>query len=121
MRTPENHVNKSSFLVFTQHKYIMVPTDSIALFYIKYTSSMIVCFDRQEYGVDYSLDHLQHHLPEQQFFRLNRQVLVSFKAIKEVEHYFARKLCVQLRIPFPEKLLVPREKASAFLRWLENR
>ena len=121
MRTIEKHVSKSSFLVFTQHKYIMVPTDTIALFYIKYTASMIVCFDRREYGVGYSLDNLQRNLPEEQFFRLNRQVLVSFQAVKEVEHYFARKLCVELKIPFTEKLLVPREKASAFLRWLENR
>jgi DNA-binding LytR/AlgR family response regulator len=121
MQTPEKQLNKSSFLVFTQHKYITVPTDTIALFYIKYTTSLIVCFDRQEYGVDYSLDTLQQTLPEQQFFRVNRQFLVNFRAVKEVEHYFARKLCVQLKIPFTQKLLVPRERASAFLRWLDNR
>lgn len=121
MRTRELSTGKTSFLVFTQNKYLTVATDSIALFYIRYASSTIVCFDRQEYSVDYSLDRIQNHLSEVQFFRLNRQFLVNFQAVKEVEHYFARKLFVRLRIPFSEKLLVPREKASAFLRWLENR
>jgi DNA-binding LytR/AlgR family response regulator len=121
MGTRESTIGKTSFLVFTQNKYFTVATDSIALFYIRYASSMMVCFDRQEYSVNYSLDHIQNDLPEEQFFRVNRQFLVSFRAVKEVEHYFARKLRVQLKIPFAEKLLVPREKASAFLRWLDNR
>ncbi|HEY4335353.1 MAG TPA: LytTR family DNA-binding domain-containing protein [Puia sp.] len=121
MRTRESTIGKTSFLVFTQNRYVTVATASIALFYIRHTSSSILCFDRHEYFVDYSLDHLQDHLSEQQFFRVNRQYLVNFTAVKEVEHYFARKLQVKLAVPLTENLLVPREKASAFLRWLGNR
>lgn len=121
MRTAERTIGKSSFLVFTQNKYVTVPTEAIALFYIRFASSMMLCFDRHEYSVNYSLDHLQHSLSKEQFFRLNRQFLVNFHAVKEVEHYFCRKLRVTPTIPFPENLLVPREKASTFLRWLENR
>jgi DNA-binding LytR/AlgR family response regulator len=121
MRTRECTTVKTSFLVFTQNKYLTVSTDSIALFYTRYTSSKMLCFDRHEYFVKDSLDHLQDRLPERQFFRVNRQYLVNFTAIKEVEHYFARKLWVKLMVPLTENLLVPREKASAFLRWLENR
>jgi hypothetical protein len=41
--------------------------------------------------------------------------------VKEVEYYFARKLLVHLTVQIEEKLLVPREKVSSFLDWLENR
>ena len=82
---------------------------------------MIVTFDRNEYSVNYSLEQIQHLLPDQQFFRLNRQYLINFNAIKEVEHYFARKLLVKPAIPFTGKLLVSREKARSFLSWLESR
>jgi len=112
---------KKSFLVFKHNKYFTVPTENIAFFYVKYESSIIMSFDRQEYPVNQSLEQIQNLLPEKQFFRLNRQYLINFKAIKEVEHYFARKLLVNLVVPAPEKLLVSKEKVTSFLHWLENR
>jgi len=60
-------------------------------------------------------------LPDLDFFRLNRQYLINFNAIKEVEHYFARKLFVKLAVPVAEKLLVSKEKSTLFLKWLEER
>jgi DNA-binding LytR/AlgR family response regulator len=112
---------KKSFLVFKNNKYITVPTENVAFFYVKYESSMIMCFDRQEYFVNHSLENIQNLLTDKQFFRLNRQYLINFQAVKEVEHYFARKLLVNLSVPVPEKLLVPKEKVSQFLHWLDNR
>ena len=112
---------KTSFLVFKQNRYITVPTEKIAFFYVKYESSVIVCFDRQEYFVDHSLEQIQSLVTDKRFFRVNRQYLINFHAVKEVEHYFARKLLVNLTVTAPDKLLVPREKVSAFLQWLENR
>lgn len=112
---------KKSFLVFKQNKYITVPTENIAFFYIRYDSPIIVCFDKQEYFVNYSLEQIQSLLGAKEFFRLNRQYLINFNAVKEVEHYFARKLLVNLTIPAKEKLLVSKEKVSSFLHWLDNR
>lgn len=112
---------KKSFLVFKNNKYINVLTENIAFFYVNYESSVIMCFDKQEYFVNYSLEQIQGLLPEKQFFRLNRQYLVSFHAIKEVEHYFARKLLVNLSVPTKDKLLVSKEKVRQFLSWLDDR
>lgn len=112
---------KKSFLVFRNNKYTTIQTDVIAYFYIKYESSTIMTFKGEEYPVTQSLDQVQELLSPKQFFRLNRQYLINFSAVKEVEHYFARKLLVKLVIPSPEKLLVRKEKASSFLDWLENR
>ena len=112
---------KKSFLVFKNNKYINVLTENIALFYVRYESSVIRCFDNQEYFVNHSLEQIQNLLPEKQFFRLNRQYLINFKAVKEVEHYFARKLLVNLVVPVKEKLLVSKEKVTSFFHWLDNR
>lgn len=112
---------KKSFLVFKHNKYFTVPTEAIAFFHVKYATTMIMSFDRQEYSVNQSLEQIQTLVTEKQFFRLNRQYLINFSAIKEVEHYFARKLLVILTVPVPEKLLVSKEKVSSFLEWLENR
>jgi two-component system response regulator LytT len=112
---------KTSFLVFKDNKYTTVRTENIAYFYVKYDSTIIVCFDKREYCVNYSLENVQKLVTEKQFFRLNRQYLINFQAVKEAELYFARKLLVTLVIAVVEKLLVPRDKASQFLAWMENR
>jgi len=112
---------KKSFLVFKSNKYVIVPTENIAFFYIKYESPVIMSFDRQEYFVNYSLEQIQNLLPEKQFYRLNRQYLINFNAVKEVEHYFARKLLVNPVIPMKDKLIVSKEKVTEFLHWLDNR
>lgn len=112
---------KKSFLVFKNNKYLNVATDNIALFYIRYESAMIMCFDSKEYFVNYSLDQIKRMLPETLFFRLNRQCLINFNAIREVEHYFARKLLVNPAIPLKDKLIVSKEKVADFLHWLDNR
>jgi LytTr DNA-binding domain len=52
---------------------------------------------------------------------LNRQYLINFNAVKEVEHYFSRKLLVNPVIPTKDKLVVSKEKVTEFLRWLDNR
>jgi two-component system response regulator LytT len=114
-------VGKKSFLVFKNNKYINVLTENIAFFYVKYESSVIMCFDRQEYFVNHSLEQIQNLLTEKQFFRLNRQYLINFNAVKEVEHYFARKLLVNLKVPAKDKLLVSKEKVRQFLNWLDDR
>jgi two-component system response regulator LytT len=132
MNEPVNPVNatppevmpragKRSFLVFKHNKYITVPTQHIAFFYVKYDSPFIVCKDLREYAVNYSLKQIHNLVTDQQFFRLNKQYLINFDAVKEVEHYFARKLLVKLIVDAPDKLLVAKEKAADFLRWLENR
>ena len=82
---------------------------------------MIMCFDKQEYFVNYSLEQIQNLLPKNQFYRLNRQYLINFAAVKDVEYYFARKLLVNPVIQVKDKLLVSKEKVTEFLDWLDNR
>ncbi len=112
---------KKSFLVFSSNKYITIPTENIAFFYIRNELPFIMTFENQDYPIAQSLDEVTRLLSAKQFFRVNRQYLVNFKAVKEVEHYFARKLLVRLIIPSSEKILIGKDKVTAFLGWLESR
>ncbi|MBC7846365.1 MAG: response regulator transcription factor [Flavobacterium sp.] len=114
-------VGKKSFLVFKHNKYVTVPTDAIAYFCIKHEMVHIVCLDKQEYPINQSLEQIFSLLSPSMFYRLNRQYIINFNAIKEIEPYFARKLYVKLIIPTEERLLVNKEKSSSFLHWMENR
>jgi len=112
---------KKGFLVFKNNKYITIQTDHIAFFYICNEVTTIVTVTREEYGISQSLEELYKVLNPKQFFRINRQYLISYNSVKEVEHYFARKLIVKLHTPAVEQLIVGKEKAVLFLNWLDNR
>ncbi|RAW00497.1 LytR/AlgR family response regulator transcription factor [Pseudochryseolinea flava] len=112
---------KTTFLVFKNQKYTTVQTSNIAFFFIRNESTCIMTFDKQEFVINQSLDQVAGAVSSQQFFRVNRQYLVNFKAIKEIEHYFLRKLLVKLVIETPDKLLINKEKSHSFLSWMEDR
>ncbi|HEY4290898.1 MAG TPA: LytTR family DNA-binding domain-containing protein [Puia sp.] len=112
---------KNSFLVFKHQKYTTVPTENIAFFYIHNGLTSIVSFDKQRFDLSQSLDQIESLVSAKQFFRVNRQYLVNFKGIKQVEPYFLRKLLVTLTVETPEKLLVNKEKSHGFLSWMEDR
>ena len=112
---------KESFLVFKDNKYSTVQTEQIAFIYIRHDTTTIMTFQGQPYPLTQSLETVQEQLSPKQFYRLNRQYLVNFKAIKEVEHYSARKLFVKLVLPTPDELLIGKEKTTAFLEWMGER
>lgn len=113
--------SKQSFLVFNKGKYVTVPVGDVAYIYIRNEQTTLVTFDQHSFVIDQSLEETTEQLDGKDFFKLNRQYLLSFKAIKEVEHYFGRKLLIKLTIPTDDKLLVGKDKTTAFLHWLDNR
>ena len=112
---------KKSFLVFKNNKYQPVPTASIAYFYIRNEIAHLVTFDGAEFALTMPLDEIQRLLNPEDYYRLNRQYLVGFAAVKEVEHYFSRKLLLKLTLPTAEDLIVGKDKSTSFFNWLNNR
>lgn len=112
---------KSSFLVFKNQKYTTIATESVAYFYIHNEITHLVTFDKDQFQLSQSLGQVAEQVSGKQFFRINRQYLVNFKAIKEMEHYFQRKILVKLVTETPEKLLINKEKTHSFFTWLEDR
>jgi two-component system response regulator LytT len=113
--------SKQSFLVFKNGKYTTISVGEIAYFFVRNEQTTLVTFTGEMFMINQSLDETTQQLDSKSFFKLNRQYLIGFKAIKEVEHYFARKLLVKLTVATDEKLLVGKDKTAAFLHWLEER
>ncbi|ANI89275.1 DNA-binding response regulator [Arachidicoccus ginsenosidimutans] len=112
---------KQNFLVFHRNKYIAIALEKIAYFHIKNDVTLIHTFDDDEYVINQSLDAISEQLPQGKFYRLNRQYLISFEAIKEVEPFFSRKLLVHLKVRTEDELLINKNKTTEFLNWLDNR
>ena len=112
---------KSSFLVGHRDKLLPIATQDIAYFYIEHEITFLHTYDGKRYVVNHTLDELEKSLDPRQFYRANRQFLVNFRAVSEVEHYFARKLLLKLNANTKEPVVVSKAKATEFLTWMEQR
>ena len=119
--TVQQHTSKpAAILVYYKDKIVPVRLDSIVLFYIEKETLYLMTFDRQHYYLKKSLEDAEQ-LCGNDFFRVNRQFLVNRKAIKDASHYVARKLSVNLSVPFKEVITISKEKAPQFLAWLSGK
>jgi DNA-binding LytR/AlgR family response regulator len=69
------------------------------------------------YVLENTLDELTSVLNPYEFFRANRQFLISRNSIKEVDFWFNNRLSISLKVPVPEKILVSRIRGSEFRKW----
>ena len=109
----------TSILVYKGDKIIPVNAETISLFYIENEIVYALTSDQKKLDTNYKMDALEQKLYPH-FFRANRQFLVNRTAIKEASQHFHRKLQIHLQFPFPELILVGKEKATQFLNWLTN-
>jgi DNA-binding LytR/AlgR family response regulator len=74
-------------------------------------------YDGKGFVLEHTLDELGSMLNPADFFRANRQFIISKNAIKEVSFWFNSRLSVDLKIPVSEKILVSKVRASEFREW----
>jgi DNA-binding LytR/AlgR family response regulator len=111
---------QKTIIVNVGDKMVPIAIEDILLFHLDNEVVRIYCSDSQKYLVIKRLDDIESILDEKQFFRINRQMIISRKAVKEIEQYFNRKVIVKTTIQIPEKAIVSRLKVSPFLSWLEK-
>lgn len=112
---------KKSFLVFKNNRYATVAVEDIAYFHIKNEIPAIHTFSGEVYFINQSLDLVGTMLAPGQFYRVTRQYLINFSAVSEVEHHFARKLLIHLKVKTPDQIIINKNNTTAFLNWLDNR
>ena len=107
----------TSVLVYHQDKIIPIKLEDIAMFYLENEITHLLTFSGKTFYPNKNLDELERSSGNY-FFRANRQFLVCRKAIIDVSSFFSRKLSLNLNVPFSEKVIVSKGKASQFLSWL---
>lgn len=109
----------TSLLVYYQNKVIPIKLNDVALFYIKNDATLMYTFDLKTYVVNKTLDEIQQ-FDTDLFYRANRQFIINKNAVKEVEHQLARKVSIELNLPFSESITISKEKITSFFEWLTS-
>jgi DNA-binding LytR/AlgR family response regulator len=110
---------RSRFLVQQGGSMLSIAVEDVAYF-SKELVVRLVHKDGGAFTLSQTLDELEDCLNPAQFFRLNRQLLVSFGAIVRAERLFKGKLDVVLQPPLAESAVVSQERAAAFREWLDR-
>jgi two-component system, LytTR family, response regulator LytT len=110
-------VYKSNFLIPYKDKFIPLAIHKIACFYSENKMVKIVTEDNQIYNMDSSLEDIYIQLDPAQFYRANRQYIVSHKDIKDISVWFGSKVSINLNVAVPEKIIVSKARVSEFKTW----
>jgi DNA-binding LytR/AlgR family response regulator len=111
---------KSRFLIRSGDKFISVETSEVAWFNFEDKLTFLYTTKQKRYVLDHTLDELEKLIDPFLFFRLNRQYITSFSAIKSVHNYFNGKLKVYLTPEMENGIVVSKEKAHYLKLWLNR-
>ncbi|MBQ1252996.1 MAG: response regulator transcription factor [Alistipes sp.] len=106
------------FLVHYKDKIIPLAIDDIAFFYTSNEKVSAFTYAGDKYVVDRTLEVLQSTLPGDEFFRANRQFIISRKAVKDIVVWFGSRLALNLIVETPEKIIISKARVPEFKQWL---
>jgi DNA-binding LytR/AlgR family response regulator len=113
---------KTHFLIPAKgDKLIPVQSSDLACFYIDAGMIKAQTFDGKTLRFDNTLDELAEMLDPHDFFRANRQFIVSRKAINDIDLWFNSRLSVNLKVNIPEKILISKARIPEFKNWFGGR
>ncbi|GAB3941488.1 LytTR family DNA-binding domain-containing protein [Spirosoma harenae] len=106
------------FLVKHLQQWVPVEVSDIAYFYSEEGVSLFRTTTNQKFSLDYPLDELENMLDPSLFFRANRQFIVHINTVQQIHPYFNNKLKLTLKPATEEEVLVSRERATDFKKWM---
>ncbi len=113
---------RKRFLTKIGDRYLIKRVEEIVAFYTEDKLTYLVTKEQgRQYLVDYSLNDLDGGLLDPtQFYRINRQYVISIEYILELKNYPNRRLKVETSVPLKSELVVSRDRVSLFKEWLNQ-
>lgn len=115
-----NKQYKSRFLVKMGDTIVSQRTDEVAYFISEDGLVLLVNKTGKRYALDYTLDQVAALVSPEQFFRINRKVLIGIDSIGKVSSYFNSRLKLSIDGLGEEESIISRERVSDFKNWLDK-
>jgi two-component system, LytTR family, response regulator LytT len=111
---------RSRFLVSFRDRLDSIAAQDVAYFYSEQKITHLLTHTGKLYPLGQTMDELEAQLDPRQFFRANRQFIVSIGAIGSIHTHFSGKLKLTLKPEAQDEVMVSREKAGPFKDWLNQ-
>ncbi|MCU0353183.1 MAG: LytTR family transcriptional regulator [Cytophagales bacterium] len=111
---------RKTLIVNSGLRNIPIAVEEVAYVYIDDATVFLNTFSGSKYVINSSLDELAGNLPENTFFRANRQFILHRRACRSYLNDTYGKLKVEVEPALPKDIIVSQQKAPDFKNWLEN-
>ena len=120
-REEEKKVRAAGFTVKLGKQNLLIPLNEISGFYTEDGYTILLNHQNKKFFPDKSLDKIEKQLPEEWFFRLNRQYILHRDAITGFKRSNDGKIDVTIKVleNLPPVVQVSRTKAIAFKKWFQ--
>lgn len=116
LKKPTGYRNR--FLIKQGQKMMSIDISEVAYLFSENKCTFIRTYQNHKYIIDMPLDILENELSPQQFFRANRQYIITSKSVTAIHTWFNQKLKVDLTPATDEAIIISRDKANGFKAWL---
>lgn len=106
------------FLIRYGDHFKLVEPAQIAYIHSLQKNTFLRTREGRDLPLEESLDRLEKQLDPSRFIRLNRQLIVELRSIKELLAYSKSRVKVMLDPPYGEDAIVSSERSAEFKRWL---
>lgn len=109
---------RSHFLVLQEgDKLVPLATRDIACVIIGDGTVSAITKEGKRMTLDHTLEEMEAMLNPEEFFRANRQTILSREGIKEAELWFNNRLLVTLVVKIPEEIIISKARVPEFKSW----
>jgi len=115
-----NKQYKSRFLVKQGQTIETIETSEIHHFETQESLSFLVTSKNKRFAIDYTLEQLEKLILPQDFFRINRKIIIHIKSIEKVSTYFNGRLIIKTNYLADDARIVSRERVNDLKKWLDN-
>ena len=113
---PEKY--KDRFLGNAGSRIFTFKRSEIAYFTIEERATFLRLFDGRHFAVEYSLERLSQLLDPAEFFRVNRTLIISINAIREIHAIAAGKIKIELNPALSQEAYLSADRITEFKNWL---
>ncbi|WP_010520850.1 LytR/AlgR family response regulator transcription factor [Aquimarina agarivorans] len=110
---------KERILTYVRNELLPISITSIAYVYVENTITYIVTKQGKKSTTPDPLDKIYSMLNEKEFFKVNRQFIVSIEAISKITKFENSKLKLQVTPPSELDVIIGKNKVSLFKQWLD--
>lgn len=106
-------------LIRLGQRYKTLVINDIAYIYTRNKMVVARTFAKKDTPLDQNLEQMEEILDPSLFFRVNRQMILQFKAIEQMYAWSRARLKIDLIPPFDSDVVVATDRAASFKKWLE--
>lgn len=116
----DTHQYHERFLIPKGDELCIIYADNISYINMKDNRIIALTDDGTSYPLPMTMNELEQALNPTKSFRINRQYIANIKSIKKISLFFSSKLKVKLKGCDDDNIVISKEKAALFKKWIEK-